>query len=137
MDTERERRMLAGAKILAGTPFNEIPSEELEIMLNHGNIEGGFICGVRWADRNPESPWVSVNDRMPEDSILTLSNPQLGRKTMKVIVLMMDGRIMETCRRIYHDRQWYWNIPSRMREQITHWMPIPPVPEEIRKLNNQ
>lgn len=38
MTPEREKLMLAGAKILAGTPFNELPEEELDIMLNHGNI---------------------------------------------------------------------------------------------------
>lgn len=134
MNTEREQRMMIAAKILAGKPINELPKDELDIMLNHGNIIGGFICGVRWADKNPENPWVSVKERLPEDSLPQLTNTELERKTMKVIVLMMDGRIMETCRRIYHDHLWYWNIPSRMREQITHWMPIPPVPPIIDDL---
>ena len=35
---------MIGAKILAGTPINELPKDELDIMLNHGNIIGGFIC---------------------------------------------------------------------------------------------
>lgn len=130
MNAEREQRMMIAAKILAGNPINELPKDELDIMLNHGNIIGGFICGARWADKNPENPWVSVKERLPEDSLPQLTNNELGRKTMKVIVLMMDGRIMETCRRIYHDHLWYWNIPNRMREQITHWMPIPPRPQE-------
>lgn len=130
MTPEREKLMLAGAKILAGTPFNELPEEELDIMLNHGNIIGGFICGARWADQNPASPWVSVKDRLPEDSLPILTNPQLGRKSIRVIVLMMDGRIMEAHRRFYSNRQWYWNIPSRMREQVTHWMPVPARPRE-------
>ena len=130
MTKEREQRMMIGAKILAGTPINELPKDELDIMLNHGYIIGGFICGVRWADQNPENPWISVKERLPEDSLPDLSDKELVRKTVKVIVLMMDGRIMETCRRIYHDHLWYWNIPSRMREQVTHWMPIPPRPQE-------
>lgn len=135
MTKEREQRMMIGAKILAGTPFNELPKDELDIMLNHGNIIGGFICGVRWADKNPENPWVSVNERLPEDSLPLLTNNELGRKTMKVIVLMMDGRIMEAHRRFYCNRQWYWNIPSRMREQVTHWMPVPLVPSITNELN--
>lgn len=130
MNTEREQRMMIAAKILAGKPINELPKDELDIMLNHGNIIGGFICGVRWADKNPENPWVSVKERLPEDSLPQLTNNELGRKTMKVIVLMMDGRIMEAYRRIYCNRQWSWNIPIRMREQVTHWMPIPPRPQE-------
>ena len=130
MNTEREQRMMIAAKILAGAPFNELPQDELDIMLNHGNIVGGFICGARWSDKNPENPWVSVNERLPEDSLPKLTNPQLGRKSMKVIVLMMDGRIMEAHRRFNSNRQWYWNIPIRMREQVTHWMPVPARPQE-------
>lgn len=40
MNAEREQRMMIAAKILAGTPFNELPQDELDIMLNHGNIIG-------------------------------------------------------------------------------------------------
>ena len=130
MNAEREKRMMTGAKILAVKPINELTKEERELMMEHGTITGSFICGVRWADQNPENPWINVKERLPEDSLPDLSDKELGRKTVKVIVLMMDGRIMETCRRIYHDHLWYWNIPSRMREQITHWMPIPPRPQE-------
>ena len=36
MTKEREQRMMIGAKILAGTPINELPKDELDIMLNHG-----------------------------------------------------------------------------------------------------
>lgn len=128
MNAEREQRMMIAAKILAGKPINEFPQDELDIMLNHGSIVGGFICVARWAERNPENPWVSVNERLPEDSLPKLTNPRLGRKSMKVIVLMMDGRIMEAHRRFYS--KWNWNIPIRMREQVTHWMPVPPRPQE-------
>lgn len=130
MNTEREQRMMIAAKILAGNPINELPKDELDIMLNHGNIIGGFICGVRWADKNPESPWVQINVRMPEDSLPELTNTELRKKDIKAIILFKDGRIMEGHRRISSDGTWYWNIPLRMRDQITHWMPIPPRPQE-------
>ena len=130
MTKEREQRMMIAAKILAGKPINELPKDELDIMLNHGNIIGGFICGVRWADKNPESPWVQINVRMPEDSLPELTNTELRKKDIKAIILFKDGRIMEGHRRISSDGTWYWNIPLRMRDQITHWMPIPPRPQE-------
>ena len=130
MTKEREQRMMIGAKSLTGTPINEVSEKEREVMMEHGTIVGSFICGVLWADQHPKNPWVSVNERLPEDSLPQLTNNELGRKTMKVIVLMMDGRIMEAYRRFYCNRQWYWNIPSRMREQVTHWMPVPARPRE-------
>jgi hypothetical protein len=137
MNKERENRMLAAAKILSG-PINKIDSEDLDRILAHGNIQGAFICGVRWADRNPDSPWYHVEDRMPEDSLPVVSNPTKAiKKPIKVMVCMMNGSVMQATRRCSIDGKWYFNIPMRMRDQITHWMPIPPVPEEIRNENKQ
>lgn len=129
MNAEREQRMMIAAKILAGKPINELPKDELDIMLNHGNIIGGFICGARWADKNPENPWVSVNERLPEDSLPTVSNEEYGRKCIRVMVLMKSGNIMSTTR-MYSNGTWYFNLPLRMRDDIVYWMPVFPVPNE-------
>ena len=32
---------------------------------NHEHIEHAFIDGVEWADKNPKSSWISVNDDLP------------------------------------------------------------------------
>ena len=130
MNAEREQRMMIAAKILAGTPFNELPQDELDIMINHGNIIGGFICGVRWADKNPENPWIHIESRMPEQSLPELCNRELRKKSIKAILLLKNGRTIEGYRRISTDGNWYWNIPIRMRDEITHWMPVPPRPQE-------
>ena len=133
MDKEREIAVLMAAAILSG-PTDRIPRNDLDAMLEHGNVRGAFICGVRWADRTPENPWVQINVRMPEDSLPELSNTELRKKDIKAIILFKDGRIMEGHRRISSDGTWYWNIPLRMRADITHWMPIPPVPPIIDDL---
>ena len=130
MNAEREQRMMIAAKILAGTPFNELPQDELDIMINHGNIIGGFICGVRWADKNPENPWIHIESRMPEQSLPELCNRELRKKSIKAILLLKNGRTIVGYRRIRTDGTWYWNIPIRMRDEITHWMPVPPRPQE-------
>lgn len=119
--------MLIAAKMLAKSPFDKLDNEVLETMLTHGNIVGAFICGVRWADKNPDSPWVDVNTRMPEDSLPELSDETRMRKSIKAFVNMMDGRLMEVERRIGLNGKWYWNMDIRMREQITHWMPVPSI----------
>lgn len=134
MDKERETAMLIAANILAKKPFDQLDKQDLATMINHGNIRGAFICGVRWADRNPESPWVQINERMPEDSLPELANKQLERQSVKVMIVRRNGQVMEASRRISLDGKWYWNIPVRMRDDITHWMPIPPVPPIIDDL---
>lgn len=136
MNKERETAVLMAASILNG-PIDRIPRNDLDTMLEHGNIRGAFICGVRWADRNPESPWVNISERMPEDSLPELANTELCKKDIKAIILFRDGRIMEGHRLISSDGTWYWNIPLRMREDITHWMPIPPVPAFNDDLNQE
>lgn len=118
--------MMVAAKILAG-PFDKIANEDLNTILEHGNVTGAFICGVRWADKNPDSPWVDVNTRMPEDCLPELSDETRMRKSIKAFVNMMDGRLMEVERRIGLNGKWYWNMDIRMREQITHWMPVPSI----------
>ena len=130
MTKEREQRMMDAVKILSG-PFYNIHSDDLDRILTHGIFQGAFICGVHWADRNPDSPWYHVEDRMPEDSLPVVSNPTKAiKKPIKVMVCMMNGNVMQTIRRCSIDGKWYFNIPMRMRDQITHWMPIPPRPQE-------
>lgn len=131
MTTERDKRMMEAALFLAKAPFDKIPTEELNLLLDHGNLIGGFICGARWADKNPESPWVHVDERMPEDSLPKLSNEEKERKSIRVLVLMRNGNIMSTIRAYsYGHGRWFFNIPLQMRDQITHWMPVPPRPQE-------
>ena len=134
MNKEREAAMLVAANLLSG-PINKIDSKDLETILEYGNIPGAFICGVRLADKNPESPWVNVEDRMPESSIPEVSDQSRSRAQIKVMVMLMSGNIMETTRRRNLQGVWYFNIPIRMRDQITHWMPIPPAPSIANDLN--
>lgn len=135
MDKEREQRMMIEAGILADSPFGMLPKEQRDGINSYGVVRGAFICGVRWADRNPESPWVNISERMPEDSLPNLANKQLERQSVKVMIVRRNGQVMEASRRISLDGKWYWNIPVRMRDDITHWMPIPPVPPIIDDLN--
>ena len=129
MTKEREQRMMIAAKILAGTPINELSEKEREVMMEHGTIVGSFICGVLWADQHPENPWVHVNERKPEDSLPTVNDEEYGRKCIRVMVLMKSGNIMSTTR-MYSNGTWYFNLPLRMRDDIVYWMPVFPVPNE-------
>lgn len=128
MNKDRETSMLVAANILAKKPFDQLDKQDLATMINHGNVRGAFICGVRWADRNPKSPWVNISERMPEDSLPELSIKERERQSVKVMILRKSGQVMEAARRISLDGTWNWNIPYRMRDDITHWMSIPPVP---------
>lgn len=83
-------------------------------------IASGFEEGVKWADKNPKSPWISVKDDLP------CNHKELIRKngldTKRVIVIEDDGYFLD--RMVFSNNEWDWayaTIPS-------HWMPIPKLP---------
>lgn len=129
MNKEREQRMMDAAIMIAHASVNTLSTEESNVLKENGPIKGSFVCGVRWADRNPESPWVNISERLPEESLPAISKPKYAlKKPIKVMLRMKNGHVMQATRRISIGGTWYFNIPIPMREQITHWMPIPPVP---------
>ena len=87
-----------------------------------------FEAGAKWADANPKSPWISVDDDLPcnhEDMIALVDT--LGKYTYEVLVRFNYGGISlanMNCRG--YKQNWRWSE----RGIITHWMPIPKLEEE-------
>lgn len=82
----------------------------------------GLKHGLEIADNNPKSPWISVKDDLP------CNHPELVDGyiyTNQVLVKIHDG-IFITTRMTYRSRRWEWFCDGK----ITHWMPIPILPEE-------
>lgn len=87
-----------------------------------------FEAGAKWADANPKSPWISIDDDLPcnhEDMIALVDT--LGKYTYEVLVRFNYGGISlanMNCRG--YKQNWRWSE----RGIITHWMPIPKLKEE-------
>lgn len=77
-----------------------------------------FIEGADWADSNPKSSWVSVNEKLPPVEKDNLS--------IKVIVVSTKGKI-DFSRYDYDIEEW---ISPVLDIEFTHWMPIPKLPKE-------
>lgn len=101
--------------------------EKLEKYLNHQymyeNGDPSYIHGIKvgvsWADKNPKSPWISVEDKLPEKGVLVIvktgiGNYYLGAKD-SVALPKDEFALTELC--CYVDG-------------VTHWMPIPELPKE-------
>lgn len=73
----------------------------------------GIKVGVSWADENPKSPWISVEDRLPDDGVLVI-----------VAYRWISGDILYASDVFYIDYGWENN------EDIVAWMPIPELPNE-------
>ena len=85
-----------------------------------------FEAGVKWADENPKSPWISVEERLPETNVFDGSED--------VLILTENGRMTVAMYGIPEEK-WYLSVGEIQGDceypfEITHWMPIPKLQEE-------
>ena len=85
------------------------------------DIQQAFEKGAQWADNNPKSPWISVDDDLPcNHQDLIHSN-----YTDRVLVLSRNGYSEVSFMCIIED-VWEWNTIIT----VLYWMPIPKPPKE-------
>ena len=97
----------------ASKRFEESLTEQDLATLSKDDMCFAFQLGVKWADANPKSPWISVNERLPHEEKDGLS--------IKVIVVSTKGGI-HISRYDYDMKGW---ISPVLDIEFTHWMPIP------------
>ena len=84
-------------------------------------VEKAFIEGAKWADNNPKSPWISVEDDLPcNHEELTHSN-----YTDRVIVLARNEFPEVEFMYKVEEGVWVWTT----LKNVSYWMPIPKLPE--------
>ena len=82
-------------------------------------VSKAFLEGAKWADANQPSPWISVEERLPEKGVLVIvktgiGNCYLGAKDS--VALPKDEFVLpQLCDYV---------------DGVTHWMPIPELQEE-------
>lgn len=86
------------------------------------DIRQAFEKGAKWADNNPKSPWISVEDNLPcnHEELIDKNFKGNFQKTLFVIALLDDQCEDLTCM-INDDGRWKWIAKG----SYTHWMPIP------------
>lgn len=89
-----------------------------------------FVEGAMFADANQPSPWISVEERLPEPEkeVIILNK----RKHIYIDFLTDNGE----------DGYYWWKSDKAILckddgiihwNEITHWMPIPQLPKEEKK----
>ena len=81
----------------------------------------GFEAGVQWADDNPKSPWISVEDDLPCNHEELIS-PDDKRDTLYVVAVIRGHIIFSRMRKL--EGKWFWE-----NDEPTHWFPIPKSPK--------
>lgn len=81
----------------------------------------GFVEGAKWADENPKSPWISVEEGLPEvNQQVYAAIPNLCGTEYATLEYLGDNRW----------RQDTTEYTYEFSEGVTHWMPIPKLQEE-------
>lgn len=91
-------------------------------------VEKAFIEGAKWADANPKSTWISVEEDLPcnhEEFIETGSH--YLKETIYVITVNKYGIIENNYMILYDDGKWEWKYGATP----CYWMLIPKLPKEI------
>ena len=90
----------------------------------------GIKVGVSWADENPKSTWISVEEKLPPQK--DKDHPYSERVFVRYIERLGD---QEYVRNSFDELLCIGKIKKWCRhqnnnERVTHWMPIPELPKE-------
>ena len=97
-------------------------------------VEKAFIEGAKWADNNPKSHWISVEDDLPCNHKELLENEHYTKAVLVVLswnehpskrhisMHSMSNKIGS------FDVDWYWYNTADYT--VTHWMPLPELPKK-------
>lgn len=101
-------------------------------LMTYGEIRAshdGFRKGVEWADKNPKSPWISVEDDLPCNHKDLIEYDKFTKCVLVVWVLDNNPalRHIEIDRMIKEANNWHWN--NIQFQHITHWMSISELPK--------
>lgn len=81
-----------------------------------------FYIGAKWADKNPQFPWISVKEDLP------CNHEELIQRDYTLEVLAInDCNSFVVIRMWKFDDKWQWGIDDL---SITHWMRLPELPKE-------
>ena len=86
----------------------------------------GFEAGVKWADENPKSPWISTKDDLPcnHNELIHGTEVSEGTETVEVFARNEHGDIWDDYM-VYENNKWRWND-----FEPAYWMVAPKLPKE-------
>ena len=85
------------------------------------DIQQAFEKGAQWADKNPKSPWISVDDDLPykHKELISLED----KRDTKQVIAFANGTIVLSRMRMMSGNWYLENVKP------AYWMPIPNVPK--------
>ena len=93
---------------------------------NGSDLQDAFYTGAKWADENPKSPWISVNDDLPcnHEELICGTEISEGTETIEVFAINQYGDIWDDYM-VYENDKWRWND-----FEPDFWMIAPKLPKK-------
>ncbi|MCJ4737793.1 DUF551 domain-containing protein [Klebsiella pneumoniae] len=116
-------------KALIAQPAPVVPDKMTAIVKDEAEyVEGWNACRAAMLAAAPQSPsselatvpgkWIPVSERMPED---------------RISVILWDAEIGEVTSGHYsHKTQTFYHCGDAIENEITHWMPPPCAPQDVK-----
>lgn len=107
----------------ASKRFEKSLAESDIASLSRSDMCFAFQLGIKWADANPKSPWISVENDLPCNHE-ELIDREIPTYTLYVVVRLKDGTVGSSRMIKIPDDNWVWPF------NVSHWFPIPQLPKE-------
>lgn len=112
--------------------------KEIDVEATHydyGYYEGdrisAYMCfrdGAIWADENPKSPWISVEEDLPIKHTKSLYEViELRYQATELVLIRTEENIYDVSFMYNDGHGWQWECELG---KVTHWMPIPEPPHD-------
>lgn len=93
---------------------NKIGCQNCDFAIEHG----------KWNTRH--TPWISVKDRLPDNKFKVIVYTKWPEEYLSIVPQDYEIRLAH-----YHKDSDEWEIlHNRYDIEVTHWMPLPSLPEE-------
>ena len=93
------------------------------------DLQNAFCAGAKWADANPKSPWISVEDDLPYrhfELLEPIPTEDFKGETISVLVIDNKGYSWFDYMVLYKNI-WKW---KHLESEPSYWMQIPELPKE-------
>lgn len=85
-----------------------------------------FYIGAKWADANPKSPWISVEDDLPCNHEEMVVSSGIEEKDTLIVLVRFAVGFVDFAYMYYSNNEWRWNTYFK----VSHWMLVPKFREE-------
>ena len=93
----------------------------------------GFEAGVKWADANPKSSWISVEDDLPCNHEELMEDKHCTKSVLAVLARDKDPSMghIEICSMcdMFNSINMGWHWCNGGYYHVVYWMPLPDMPD--------